>query len=106
MYTFHLDSQYSDIFACIEYSEEQSLYLLYQQDIPFITTLFEKFYTDYTFGIGELKSAQRDLMNIMTSKQRTTHHEKDDSSLQLLYKLVAIVSYALFHDSCLVGSGD
>lgn len=91
----------------IEYSEERSLNILYHKEIPFIKKLWEKYYDDYIFSNEELKNAQKDLMQYMELEKWEHPKEKETvEQLQLIYKLMAIVSYALEKECALVGSGD
>lgn len=106
MYSFHFENRYSKSFAWIDYSEEEALFQLYNKNIPFITTLCDRYYDDYTFCEGELKQAQKDLMMLMDFTQWGTYKEEYEEQLKLLYKLIAVVSYAIFHQCNLVGSGD
>ena len=96
MYSFCLDNRHSKGFAYIDYSEEKAIGTLYQKHtIPFIIDLWNRYYEDHIWGLEELENAQRD----MNSKE-------EREQMCLIYKLIAIVSYAIFHQRSLVGSGD
>lgn len=107
MYRFHLNNEYQDAFARIEYDEEKILNSLYEKDIPFIKKLWERYYDDCVFSKEELQNAQKDLMAIIDlSKYENLDKIEIKKQLQLIYKLIAIVSYALHCDCNLVGIGD
>lgn len=107
MYCFHLDNKFSKVIAVIEYSEEKALNALYEKDIPFIKKLWERYYDDCIFSVAELTNAQRDLAQYMDLERWDNHQEKETKEqLQMIYKLMAIVSYALQKDCALIGSGD
>lgn len=107
MYSFSLENQYNKAFAVIEYEEENVLNNLYEKDIPFIKTIWERYYDDYIFSIEELKIAKLDLMKYMELDSWQNLSDKvTKNQLKLIYKLIAIVSYALENNSSLYGSGD
>ena len=107
MYSFSLENQFNKVFAVIEYEEEYSFQNLYEKDIFFIKTIWERYYDDYIFSIEELKKAKLDLIKYMELDRWENLSDKDTKNqLQLIYKLIAIISYALENDCSLYGSGD
>lgn len=107
MYSFSLENQFNKEFAVIEYEEEYSFNNLYEKDIFFIKTIWEWYYDDYIFSIEELKKAKLDLMKYMELDRWKNLSDRDTKNqLQLIYKLIAIISYALENDCSLYGSGD
>lgn len=105
MYSFHLNNRYSVEFACIDYSEEKILNQLYHK-IDFAKKILDRYYTDYTFSKSELLMAKKELIQAMSIENYNDFNDTIKMNLQFIYKLLAIVSYALYHDSNLVGSGD
>lgn len=107
MYSFSLENRFNKVFAVIEYEEEYIFNLLYEKNIPFIKTILKRYYDDYTFSIEELKKAKLDLMKYMSLDRWENLTDKDTKNqLQLIYKLIAIISYALENNCSLYGSGD
>ena len=107
MYSFYLNNSCKKGFAYIEHLEEKALYKLYQKkDIVFVKQLWNRYYEDYTFEIEELEAAQRDMMKYLSVENWDTGNEEEKEQMYLMYKLIAIVSYALFHKEFLLGSGD
>lgn len=106
MYSFHLEGRQNSCIAQINYSEEEALGQLYEKKIPFVLTLFDRYYEDYRFCEGELKQAQIDLMKQMNPDLWMPATDENEKQLYLVYKLYSIVSYALYHRSNLLGSGD
>lgn len=107
MYSFHLDNKFSKPLAVIEYAQEKSLNALYDKEIPFIKKLLQKYYDDCIFSVQELINAQKDLMRYMDLDMwQNAQDEQKTQQLELIYKLMAIVSYALQKDCALIGSGD
>lgn len=107
MYSFYLNNRSEKGFAYIDEFEEKALYKLYQKkDIVFVKQLCNRYYEDYTFEIEELEAAQRDMMKYLSIENWNISNEEEKEQMYLMYKLVAIVSYALFHKECLLGSGD
>mgnify|MGYP000860645135 FL=1 len=107
MYSFYLNNRREKGFAYIDELEEKALYKLYQKkDIAFVKQLWSKYYEDYTFEINELEAAQRDMMKYLSIENWNISNEEEKEQMYLMYKLVTIISYALFHKECLLGSGD
>lgn len=107
MYSFSLENQFNKEFAVIEYEEEYSFNNLYEKDIFFIKTIWEWYYDDYIFSIEELKKAKLDLMKYMElDRWENLSDEVTKNQLKLIYKLIAIVFYALENNCSLYGSGD
>ena len=107
MYSFYLENRRKKEFAYIDYSEERAIGNLYQKkNIPFIRQLWNKYYEDYTFGLKELEAAQKDMMTCLSTENWDISNKEEQEQMYLIYKLIAIVSYALFNKDCLVGSGD
>lgn len=107
MYSFSLENQFLKVFSVIEYSEENALNSLYEKEINFVKKLVEKYYDDYTFSMEELKIAKYELMKYMElEKWENLFDNHSKEQLNLIYKLMAIVSYALENNSSLYGSGD
>jgi len=107
MYSFYLDNRHSKGFAYIDYSEEKTIETLYQKhNIPFIIDLWNRYYEDHIWGLEELENAQRDMMAYMNVTDYDMNSKEERERMYLIYKLIAIVSYALFHQKSLVGSGD
>lgn len=107
MYSFYLNGRHEKGFAYIEHSEEKALYTLYQKnDIPFIRLLWNRYYEDYIFEEEELEAALKDMMPYVSTENWNISNEEEREQMYLIYKLVSVVSYALFHKACLVGSGD
>lgn len=107
MYSFSLENGFHKAFAVIEYSEEKALNALYEKEISFIKKLWERYYEDYTFSIEELKIARNNLMKYMDLELWENLSDKErKEQINLIYKLMAIVSYALAKDCTLYGSGD
>lgn len=107
MYSFSLENKYNKVITVIEYEEEYVLSNLYEKDIPFIKTIWERYYDDYTFSIEELKNAKLDLMKYMElDSWQNLSDEVTKNQLKLIYKLIAIVFYALENNCSLYGSGD
>lgn len=82
MYSFSLENQFNKVFAVIEYEEEYSFQNLYEKDIFFIKTIME------------------------LDRWENLSDKDTKNQLQLIYKLIAIISYALENDCSLYGSGD
>lgn len=107
MYSFYLENRRKKGFAYIDYSEEKAIDNLYQKkNIPFIRQLWNKYYEDYTFGLKELEAAQKDMMAYLSTENWDISNKEEQEQMYLIYKLIAIVSYALFNKDGLVGSGD
>ena len=101
MYSFYLDNRHSKGFAYIDYSEEKAIETLYQKhNIPFIIDLWNRYYEDHIWGLEELENAQRNITDY------DTNSKEERERMYLIYKLIAIVCYAIFHQKSLVGSGD
>ncbi len=107
MYSFYLNNRREKGFAYIDELEEKALNKLYQKkDIAFIEQLWDRYYEDYTFEINELENARKDMMEYLSIENWNISNEEEKEQMYLIYKLVAIISYALFHKECLLGSGD
>lgn len=107
MYSFSVENEYNKAFAVIEYAEENSLNSLYEKEIPFTKKLLERYYDDCIFSIEELQIARKDLMKYMdldSWEKPLDKHSKEQ--INFIYKLIAIISYALQNESALYGSGD
>ena len=107
MYSFYLNNRREKGFAYIDELEEKALYKLYQKkDIAFVKQLWNRYYEDHTFEINELEAARRDMMKYLSVENWDTGNEEEKQQMYLIYKLIAIVSYALFYKEFLLGSGD
>ena len=56
--------------------------------------------------IEELEAAHKDMMKYLSVENWDIGNEEEKEQMHLMYKLIAIVSYALFHKEFLLGSGD
>ena len=107
MYSFYLNNRREKGFAYIDELEEKALYKLYQKkDIAFVKQLWNRYYEDHTLEIEELEAARRDMMKYLSVENWDIVNEEEKEQLYLIYKLIAIVSYALFYKEFLLGSGD
>ena len=53
-----------------------------------------------------MENAQRDMMAYMSVTDYDMNSKEEREQMYLIYKLIAIVCYAIFHQKSLVGSGD
>lgn len=94
MLSFYLQNSKKNV-AYITYEEENILNALYEKtQIPFIKNLWENYYNDPIFYVDELKNAYPELFTLSTTliKKSTASDEID-----FVYKLIAIISFAMFH---------
>lgn len=107
MYSFYLENKSDKGFAYIDHFEEKAIYNLCQnKKISFISQLWNRYYEDYTFDLNELETAKKDMMLYLSVEEWNLKNDEDIEQLNLIYKLIAIVLYAIFNKSRLIGKGD
>lgn len=106
-YQFSLSNTYGEPLGEIHDAEELSTFWrLCGSNCHFIATISQRYYTDYTYGMGELLLAERDLLALLRERLQRQRTKENYEELQLLYKLQAIVLMALRQECPLWGSGD
>ncbi|ATA91925.1 hypothetical protein CGC56_06935 [Capnocytophaga canimorsus] len=95
MLSIHLKNTKNKGISYTTYEEETILAKLYDKtEIKFIKKLWENYYNDPIFSFEELEIAYKELfaLSVEMIAKATTSPEID-----FVYKMIAIVSYAVFH---------
>lgn len=98
-YDFVLEKDWSKFVEAIEFSEEEALYKLSKYNSSFIQKIQTYYYANAVYGIGEMVNYRKELINLFDKNL-----EKNEKAL--LYKLIAILSYAIENNESLTGLGD
>lgn len=105
-YDIYLQDAWGEYLGAITYTEEEALWKLCRlEKSRFLDALSARFYTSYTYSLAEIKAGEEEIRQLVI-----THLNKekvgDATELSLLYKLWAILQYALAENSVIRGEGD